>query len=136
LLGMTTTVTGLLCWRDFHPLEWQLASLHWSRRLAVDKMVRYLVPFAAVGFAMTAVSGFLMFTADAVALAANPAFLLKLGIMALAGLNAAAFHFGPFRSIGTWNEGRPPPAAAVATGACSLGLWSAVILCGRLIAYV
>src|SRR6266496_4327570 len=29
---MTTTVTGLLCWRDFHPLEWQLASLHWSDR--------------------------------------------------------------------------------------------------------
>src|SRR5215468_11353672 len=26
--SMTTTVTGLLCWRDFHPLEWQLASLH------------------------------------------------------------------------------------------------------------
>ena len=25
---MTTTVTGLLCRRDFHPLEWQLASLH------------------------------------------------------------------------------------------------------------
>src|SRR5215831_5524847 len=21
-----------LCWRDFHPLEWQLASLHWSGR--------------------------------------------------------------------------------------------------------
>jgi len=28
LLGITTTATGLLCWRDFHPLEWQLASLH------------------------------------------------------------------------------------------------------------
>jgi hypothetical protein len=27
-LSMTTTVTGLLCWRDLHPLEWQLASLH------------------------------------------------------------------------------------------------------------
>ena len=27
-LDMTTTVTGLLCWRDFHPLEWQRASLH------------------------------------------------------------------------------------------------------------
>ena len=25
-------MTGLLCWRDFHPLEWQLASLHWSGR--------------------------------------------------------------------------------------------------------
>src|ERR1700737_642164 len=31
LLDMTTTVTGLLCWRDFRPLEWQLASLHQNR---------------------------------------------------------------------------------------------------------
>src|ERR1700732_4804157 len=31
LLDMTTTTTGLLCWRDFHPLEWQLASLHSNR---------------------------------------------------------------------------------------------------------
>src|SRR5215831_15798656 len=31
LLDMTTTATGLLCWRDFHPPEWQLASLHQIR---------------------------------------------------------------------------------------------------------
>ena len=31
-LDITTTVTGLLCWRDFHPLEWQLASLHGHER--------------------------------------------------------------------------------------------------------
>src|SRR5262249_23306488 len=31
-LDITTTVTGLLCWQDSHPLEWQLASLHWSGR--------------------------------------------------------------------------------------------------------
>src|SRR6516225_1920984 len=31
LLDMTTTATGLLCWRDFHTLEWQLASLHQNR---------------------------------------------------------------------------------------------------------
>src|SRR3982751_4497770 len=30
-LDMTTTATGLLCWRDFHPQEWQLASLHRDR---------------------------------------------------------------------------------------------------------
>jgi hypothetical protein len=28
LLDMPTRATGLLCWRDFHPLEWQLASLY------------------------------------------------------------------------------------------------------------
>src|SRR3954464_15365797 len=34
---MTTTATGLLCWRDFHPQEWQLASLHQiARRLRLD----------------------------------------------------------------------------------------------------
>ena len=27
-LDITTTATGLLRWRDSHPLEWQLASLH------------------------------------------------------------------------------------------------------------
>jgi len=25
---MTTASTGLLCWRGFHPQEWQLSSLH------------------------------------------------------------------------------------------------------------
>ena len=37
---MTTTATGLLCWRDSHPLEWQLASLHqivpWSTLCRAD----------------------------------------------------------------------------------------------------
>ena len=28
LPDITTTATELLCWRDSHPLEWQLASLH------------------------------------------------------------------------------------------------------------
>jgi hypothetical protein len=43
LLDITTTATGLLCWRDFHPLEWQLASLHWSGRapaLPASKLAR------------------------------------------------------------------------------------------------
>jgi putative transposase len=39
---MTTTVTGLLCWRDLHPLEWQLASLHQNHLtdiVAIDMFV-------------------------------------------------------------------------------------------------
>ena len=31
-LDITTTATGLLCWRDSHPLEWHLASLHGQTR--------------------------------------------------------------------------------------------------------
>src|SRR4051794_18030205 len=39
-LDMTTTATGLLCWRDFHPQEWQLASLH---RITRDETQAYLL---------------------------------------------------------------------------------------------
>jgi hypothetical protein len=31
-LDITTTATGLLCWRDSHPLGWHLASLHGQTR--------------------------------------------------------------------------------------------------------
>src|SRR4051795_10449296 len=57
-LDMTTTATGLLCWRDFHPQEWQLASLHriysgsrpwtqvharWLSSLSFEHPAQYLV---------------------------------------------------------------------------------------------
>src|SRR4051812_11074183 len=57
-LDMTTTATGLLCWRDFHPQEWQLASLHriysgsrpwtqvharWLSNLSFEHPAQYLV---------------------------------------------------------------------------------------------
>src|SRR5215467_2118897 len=35
LLDITTASTGLLCWRDFHPQEWQLDSLHGTDRPSV-----------------------------------------------------------------------------------------------------
>src|SRR5262249_33358260 len=42
LLDMTTTATGLLCWRDFHPLEWQLASLHQIRACPIKALGSHL----------------------------------------------------------------------------------------------
>src|SRR5262249_49892902 len=35
-LDITTTSIGLLCRRDLHPLEWQLASLHHHRKIGPD----------------------------------------------------------------------------------------------------
>src|SRR5262249_1512524 len=42
LLDMTTTATGLLCWRDSHPLKWQLASLHQNPRKRPRTRKQYL----------------------------------------------------------------------------------------------
>ncbi|MFO1273511.1 MAG: hypothetical protein U1F50_17865 [Rubrivivax sp.] len=61
-------------------------------------------------------------------LLANRAFVLKMALVALAGLNALAFH---------WRGGlqRLDRTARMQT-AVSTGLWLAVIICGRWIAYV
>jgi hypothetical protein len=61
-------------------------------------------------------------------------FRLKAALLILAGLNAFVFHRGVFRTVGTWDLGTPPRAATCA-GLCSLVLWAAIIVSGRLIAY-
>src|SRR4051795_1833203 len=39
-LDMTTTATGLLCWRDFHPQESALAPLHGIKPVFAEKTLR------------------------------------------------------------------------------------------------
>ena len=73
---------------------------------------------------------------EAAALSKNPAFLAKLGLIALAGANAAAFHLGPWRTTALWDVDARPPAAARALGAASAVLWLSAATCGRLIAYL
>ncbi len=58
-LDITTTVSGLLCWRDSHPLEWQLASLNGVAGFAAggsssDRKRSRPIYFAVGGAAVTA----------------------------------------------------------------------------------
>jgi hypothetical protein len=69
-------------------------------------------------------------------MAANPAFRLKLLLILAGGLNALAFHLGPFRSVRAWDRDAPTPARARLAAVLSLLIWTAVIAAGRLIAYV
>lgn len=107
-----------------------------SRQLAVTDMARHLLRWARVSLLLVVPSGFLMFMAHATEMAANPAFRLKLLLIALAGLNAAMFHKGPFRSVTNWNQNMAIPAAAKVAAVLSLVLWVGVIACGRLLAYL
>ena len=106
-----------------------------SRHLPAAGMARHLLPRAWVGLAVVAPTGFLMFAAHATEMARNPAFRLKLILIAAAGLNAAVFHKVPFKSVAAWNRDRPAPPAARIAAALSLLLWVGVISCGRLLAY-
>ena len=77
-----------------------------------------------------------MFVAHATEMAENPAFRLKLVLILVAVLNAAAFHRWPFKSVPRWDvhAAAPPPAKVAAV--LSLLCWTGAITCGRLLAYL
>jgi hypothetical protein len=81
-----------------------------------------------LGFCLAAATGLLMFASQPMELLANRVFTVKLGLVALAGCNAAWFH-----GRGSLQRG---DALAKAQALLSLGLWLAVVACGRFIAYV
>jgi hypothetical protein len=106
-----------------------------SPRLPVSAMAAHLLPWARAALAVVAPTGTMMFVAHATEMAGNPAFRLKLLLIAAALANAGAFHRWPFRSVSRWDVAARSPLAARFAAIASLTLWSGVIACGRLLAY-
>jgi uncharacterized protein DUF6644 len=106
-----------------------------SPRLPVSAMAAHLLPWARAALAIVVPTGTMMFVAHANEMAGNPAFHLKLLLIAAALTNAGAFHRWPFRSVSRWDVGARPPLPARFAAVASLTLWSGVIACGRLLAY-
>jgi hypothetical protein len=107
-----------------------------SPGLPASLMARHHLPWARAALLLVVPSGVLMFSAHATEFAANPAFRLKLVLIALAALNALAFHRGAFRSVSGWESHTAVPAPARAAAVISLALWVGVIAAGRLLAYL
>ena len=107
-----------------------------SRRLSVVELARHLLPWARRGLAVAAPSGVLLFLTQATQLGRSPVFGLKLTLLALAGLNAALFHRRVFRSARDWDTEVTAPRSARVAAIMSLLLWTGVITCGRLLAYL
>lgn len=107
-----------------------------SRVLPASAMARHHLPWARAALLLVVPSGFLMFIAHATEFAENPAFRLKLILLAAAGLNALLFHRGTFRSVAGWEADTAVPTRARTAAVASLVLWVGVIACGRLLAYL
>jgi hypothetical protein len=111
------------------------------RALPLRGTVQSLSRWARWGLLLAVLSGVALFVADASALAANPAFRLKLALLVAAGLNAAVFHRVVFRRLdgtreGSWREPARLPLAARAAGVVSIVLWLSLLASGRMIAYL
>ena len=105
------------------------------KREPVSEIAGQILPLTWCGFAVSFASGFLLFWAEAAKSYYNPAFRLKLLMLALAGLNPFIFHLTVYRQVAAWNEAPVTPLRARMAALFSLTLWSGIIITGRAIAY-
>lgn len=103
---------------------------------SVAAMERDTLPLTWGAFAIALISGLLMFVSKAPTYMANPYFLWKLGLMALAGVNMLIFHRVVSKGVETWGApGHVTPTAAKVAGLMSLALWMVIPLCGRIVGF-
>lgn len=126
LVGIAVLVGGVILF--------DLRVLGFSRRMPVDLLARHLLPWSVAALLLIVPSGLLMFSAHPSDFLGGGVFVIKMGLLMLAGLNALAFHLGPFRNAAAWSAGAP--GAAKVQALASIALWIGVIACGRLLAYV
>jgi hypothetical protein len=111
------TVFGMILATD-------LRVLGLGRTLPADALLRFTLPWVWGAFALSVITGVMLFSADPRVVAANPFFRVKLALLLAAGANAFAFHLARRRG-----------ARLVPIAALSIALWLTVLVCGRAIAY-
>lgn len=111
-----------------------------SRRIPLARLSAHILPWTLAAFLVAMTSGLTMFTAHAADYLGNPVFMLKMGLILAAGVNAAMLHVGAMRAAGRWDaeagdvDAGTPWRVRIAA-AVSILLWLGVIACGRLLAY-
>jgi hypothetical protein len=115
-------------------VDWRLIGFG-NRDYSFAALSRQALPWTWIGFVLAIVSGAMMFVGQIGEYATNPAFLLKMALLVLAGLNMLAFHFIGWKTVDSWDRQAPPPPGARLAGLLSLIFWIGVIACGRWIAF-
>lgn len=128
LMGIALSV-GVLCWFDLRLLGLAF------RDVPVSRVWKQVMPVAIVGFSLVFATGFLLFWAEAKTAYESVHFWIKLGLIVLAGVNAAYFEFVTHPGVAAWDSDRIPPRSARLSGLLSLIFWTAVIVTGRTMAY-
>jgi hypothetical protein len=115
-------------------VDWRLIGFG-DRNHSVAALSRQALPWTWGGFVLAVVTGVLLFVGQAGEYITNPAFLTKMVLLLLAGLNMAAFHVIAWKTVSAWDRNATPPLAARLAGALSLLFWIGVVACGRWIAF-
>ncbi len=86
-------------------------------------------------FALTAVTGALMFTTNAPVYYHNFYFRTKMVLLVLAALNMAVFELTAGREVHLWGHAASAPAVGKGVAMVSLTIWIAIIFMGRMIGF-
>jgi hypothetical protein len=105
-----------------------------SRQRSATRVSVELLWWTWAGFALAALSGVIMFTTNARVYAHNTAFLIKMAMLVVAGLNMVVFHVTSARSMSRWDRQAAPPIGKLGA-ALSLTLWIAIVFAGRVIGF-
>jgi len=104
-------------------------------QLLTGPTARFLLRISAPAFMLLAVSGALLFVPSADRYAASPIFFIKMGAIAVGGLNALAFHLSAWRRVDVWGQRARTPWTARTTAVVSVLVWITVIALGRWMGY-
>jgi hypothetical protein len=128
-------ITGIaLLFGAIVPMDLRL--LGCFRQIPIQALARILVPIAASGLLLAIVAGTLLFSIRAVQYAGTALFQIKLALIACGLANALLL-----RKAVAWEAARQktwdtPPLRLRVAGAVSIALWLAVIVCGRMLAFL
>lgn len=106
-----------------------------SLRQRITDLSQSVLPWTWGAFVVALISGAFLFAAKAHTYFDNVNFRLKMLLMAAAFLNMLAFHYGPYRSVRTWDAGRRAPAMAMVGCGLSLTFWVLIVAMGRWIGF-
>ncbi|HLQ76463.1 MAG TPA: DUF6644 family protein [Terriglobia bacterium] len=106
-----------------------------STQRSFKHMASDLLKWTWAAFALTAVTGALMFSTNADVYYHNFYFRTKMLMLVLAGINMLAFELTAGRTIHRWDKSSSAPLAGRATAFLSLIIWTSIIFLGREIGF-
>jgi hypothetical protein len=106
-----------------------------SRERSFQRMASDILKWTWAAFALTALTGALMFTTNAQVYYHNFFFRTKMALLLLAGINMAVFELTAGRTIHRWDKSPSAPAPGKAVAVLSIVMWIAIIFMGRIIGF-
>jgi hypothetical protein len=106
-----------------------------STQRSFKRMASDILKWTWAAFALTALTGMLMFITNARVYYHNFFFRTKMSLLLLAGINILIFELTAGRTIHRWDRAPSAPPAGKAVAALSLVIWISIIFMGRLIGF-